>query len=761
MVAHVTETFAVALVGETGAGGLVDAESSEDAISVVHGTVPRTCYGCGGTGKRGIFDCGVCAGTRQLTGPPIQAHADSFRIRARRLPGPDRARTAKPTPTIRTRRRRRVPPPESDLRPRRRTIDKPSTRRWPRDSHETVSGIPGAVQRGDRHMLRRFHPLGALALAFGLAGGAQAQSFTTVVVFGDSLSDSGNVALIRSLPPGNSFTTNPDPVAAEIIAETFGASGAPSLAGGTNYATGGACVTSDPCIYRAPTIATQVDQHLLQRPGGLADPDALYTIWAGANDIESALGSNPATATAETLEAAGALAAQIRRLQNAGARHIVVYNLPDLGVTPAARAGGPAIAGGLGALSGAYNEALDVALRSNEDGIVPINVARLFEEILEAPETYGFTDVTATACLPGAVNSLACGPAGSGLPETYAPGANENHLFADGQHPSGAAHRMLAEVVTSTLAAPVQVSLAGEGAVEVAGAHRQAVAAEQASDLALDRALGSWRGYVTGGAGKREYEVLPRLGKTQSDLQVLTLGATHRAGSASYWGFALSIGNHDTEVSGADLDSTAMIGSLHGTWGRDGFHLSGALSAGRTSVDIARSISLGATTRTERGSTDAAQLGLELDLGWTFAESGEIRHGPFFGLAWLSQEVDGYQERAGSSTAMTFSGFDRDSLIAGVGYRVTGPPARVRPHIRIAYEQELEDDAVPVTASSRTMPGHFTLSGFAPPDRWASADVGVVMRWSETASAFAGYSGRFGSESLRDHRLNLGLNIVF
>ena len=36
-----TETFAVALVGETDAGWLVDAESAEDAISIVHGTVPR------------------------------------------------------------------------------------------------------------------------------------------------------------------------------------------------------------------------------------------------------------------------------------------------------------------------------------------------------------------------------------------------------------------------------------------------------------------------------------------------------------------------------------------------------------------------------------------------------------------------------------------------------------------------------------------------------------------------------------------------
>ena len=75
-------------------------------------TTARPCYGCAGTGKRGVFDCGVCAGTGKLTGPPVQAHADSFRAGALRLPGPERRAAPKRAPTIRTRRRRRVPPRE-------------------------------------------------------------------------------------------------------------------------------------------------------------------------------------------------------------------------------------------------------------------------------------------------------------------------------------------------------------------------------------------------------------------------------------------------------------------------------------------------------------------------------------------------------------------------------------------------------------------------------------------------------------------------
>ena len=106
-------------------------------------------------------------------------------------------------------------------------------------------------------MFQHLHFVFAIAILFGLATGVRAQTFNSVVVFGDSLSDSGNIAqfytpIARSygfeIPAGTSFTTNPDPVWAEIVAQTFGASGTNSLAGGTNYAWGGACVNPNgPC----------------------------------------------------------------------------------------------------------------------------------------------------------------------------------------------------------------------------------------------------------------------------------------------------------------------------------------------------------------------------------------------------------------------------------------------------------------------------------------------------------------------------------
>jgi len=619
-------------------------------------------------------------------------------------------------------------------------------------------------------MLRYVRLFSVLVVIFGFSGSAWGQNFSDVVVFGDSLSDSGNVSR---------FTTNPDPVWSEIVADTFAAPGmnSNSLDGGSNYAFAGACVNPDQNAYcnsdkilPVPRVPQQIGLYL-SKSDGSADPNALYAIWGGANDVADSAENDPLNAARHTVAAAGVNVAQIQRLQDAGASHVLAFNMPDISKSPYAISLGQAAQGALNQLVSAYNRVLHDGIREREDGIVPINVFALFNEIVENPGTYGFTNTTGKACRdlnnPNAneANSFLCGPEGSVYPVTYEAGANEDYLFADRSHPSGAMHAMIASVATSTLAAPVQVSLAGEGGVEMAGIHRSAVSAERMTDLGLDRSVGSWRAYVTGRVGRYELDALPRLGETQADVQVFTLGANHRAGTNLWWGAALSYGTYNNDATSASLESSAVIGSVHGTWRRGGLYVSGALSAGSTSVDVKRSITLGPAVRAEQGSTSAGQFGAEFDAGWMLGDPDDLQHGPFLGLAWLNQSVDGYRERGSLSTSMNFSGFDRDSLIARAGYRVTRTLALdrvgLRPYANVAVAKEFKDDPISVTAGSNTMPGRFTLSGFTPPRHWASADLGLVVSLYEKVSVIAGYTGRLGSESRQDHRLNVGLSMTF
>ena len=200
--------------------------------------------------------------------------------------------------------------------------------------------------KGDLTMLRYVRLFSVLVVIFGFSGSAWGQNFSDVIIFGDSLSDSGNVGSLRPLPSGSSFTTNPDPVWSKIVAETFGALGMNSLARGSNYAFAGACMNPDtPCdIDEVPTVTEQIEQYFFTSDGQ-TDPNALYVIWGGVNDVADSAGADPLNAGRHTLAAAGVNVAQIRRLQDAGARQIVVYNLPDISKSPYATNLGPLVQG--------------------------------------------------------------------------------------------------------------------------------------------------------------------------------------------------------------------------------------------------------------------------------------------------------------------------------------------------------------------------------------------------------------------------------
>ena len=375
---------------------------------------------------------------------------------------------------------------------------------------------------------------------------------------GDSLTDAGNVGTLNGLPPGSSFTTNPDPVAAEIIAAYFGQSGLNSLSGGPNFAWGGACVNAaGPCLNPVPNISTQVSQYL-SLTGGVADPNALYSIWGGANDIFATLTLDPANAQANTVAAATAYVQQIGRLQAAGANYIIVYNLPNLGATP--QFGGTPNASSVSQITVVYNTALNTGLGQLGDGIIPINTFGLISEIVADPGRFGFQNVTGTACNPP--SSIACGPNGSGLPAGYAPGTNETWLFADGVHPTGAAHAMLANVVLSTIAAPVQFSMAGEAGVQVNENHVRAINDEMLSDFQLDRETGSVRSYATVQYGQQDFDASAAVPGAEADVLSLSVGANHRITDNAYWGFGITLGNHDNDTGMGNIDGRAVIGGV-------------------------------------------------------------------------------------------------------------------------------------------------------------------------------------------------------
>ena len=272
---------------------------------------------------------------------------------------------------------------------------------------------------------------------------AEASLYTSVVVFGDSLSDSGNNALALPGGPqtqtiiGNSYvpsypyapgtTYSNGPVWATYAASALGVSALPSLAGGSNYAFGGA--TTGPLNSSFPfSLLTQATQYLAST-GGAASSSALYVVAGGGNDARAALSAiakDQASAPTIIAGTAASFAANvltiIHELNAAGAQHIVVWDTPNLGLAPAVVAGGGA---GLGTLLAAdMNAALAGALTGLAD-VSTFDIFGLGTSIAAHPLDFGFTNVTD-----------ACGAAAGANCNTYA--------YWDGIHPTTAAHRVIA-----------------------------------------------------------------------------------------------------------------------------------------------------------------------------------------------------------------------------------------------------------------------------------------------------------------------------
>jgi outer membrane lipase/esterase len=283
-------------------------------------------------------------------------------------------------------------------------------------------------------------------------------SVTSLVVFGDSLSDNGNAAIaLGGTLPGNyapnAFTDGPNTTPAvpaggplglwvDQLAPKLGVAPAtPFLAGGTNYAVGSAQSGHNPLFIPVPPL-TQVpfttDQVALYSVthGGMASSTALYTLWSGANDLAN--GVSPLTAADNEFNNILGLAAQ-------GGKTFMWLNLPPLGSTPAATAAGPFAVALANAASAQYNFewSLDVAkLQALGIDVIGVDVNTLFLNIAADPAAFGLTNIADSAWLNSGAN-----------PDTY--------LFWDGEHPTTAADALIAATAYNDfLAAPEPASLA-------------------------------------------------------------------------------------------------------------------------------------------------------------------------------------------------------------------------------------------------------------------------------------------------------------
>ena len=283
--------------------------------------------------------------------------------------------------------------------------------------------------------------------------GVPAGGFSSVYAFGDSLSDAGNISAaslgtLPAAPYSDGRFTNGN-VWVQDLSQNLGLPPvAPSLLGGTDYAYGGAETGPTAAHVTNPSdLPSQLAQFVANVPAPSAN--ALYTVWAGSNDVLDIANSTetPAQQQQTVQQAATNETAVIDGLIAHGAKDLVVMGVPDLGQTPyeAAR---PATQATSSALAQGFNadlgSALQAIMASGAASIDYVNTYGLLDTAAANPAAYGFSNVTQPVWTGNFTSSSSGTLAATGA-------AQNGYLFFDDLHPTAAGHALLASAVTQTL----------------------------------------------------------------------------------------------------------------------------------------------------------------------------------------------------------------------------------------------------------------------------------------------------------------------
>jgi outer membrane lipase/esterase len=292
----------------------------------------------------------------------------------------------------------------------------------------------------------------------------QAASFSQIVVFGDSLTDTGNSYLAVGLPPSPPYFNgrfSNGPLWIEHLAAGLGLPVAPFLAGGTNYAVAGARTGADGTV-PGTGVTSIVDFYRALNP--VLDPNALFVLTGGGNDLLDASVKTLSEAEMEAKGAANNLLQNAANLATQGAKHILMASSGNVGATPGSILNGdPATAA---YITGLFNsdlkagvDFLQATVPAGQFYFVDQNAilnAIIQDAVINAGAKYGITDVLS----PCSLTAVPCSQA----------------LWFDLDHPTSKVHEIYgAAALAAMVPEPSSMALMGLAVVLGVLAGRRAI----------------------------------------------------------------------------------------------------------------------------------------------------------------------------------------------------------------------------------------------------------------------------------------------
>ncbi|WP_341304401.1 autotransporter domain-containing protein [Pseudomonas sp. TMP25] len=644
------------------------------------------------------------------------------------------------------------------------------------------------------------HSLKALAAAVlmaSLSTTTQAMPYSQLIIFGDSLSDSGQFPdtaspLVGGFPTGGArFTNRTGPnyqpnnteyyadVSPQRLASLLGLDALPSnpslpqaLTGnpaGTNFAVAGHETAN---ILSSVTDPNGADNPVnlvaltpIPRNGYLVDvprvdPNALFFINGGGNDVRNGTIVDQATAATS----AGNLVTAVAALQAAGAGVIIVSDLPDVGLTPDGFITGNRDT--WSSNSALFNNELSSQLSVLSGNVIRLNVRGLLSEVQSNLATFGFdpsiaqTDVCFDTAPAAGVGG--CTEDGAFGRSNIAAADPSKLLFNDGIHPTAAIHQINADYIYSILSAPWQISLLPEMAMASLNGHQQQLRSEWQADRGAWQSSGQWRSFVAASGQRQQFDEGAATASGDGQGLGVNFGGSYRLDENWRVGVALGLQEQSLELGEADseYDLRSYLLSAFGQYQNNRVWADASVSVGQLDFsDLNRQFDLGIAQRSEKGDTDGQLWALSGRLGYDLANAGTgWRVSPFVSADYARVDVDGYRESGSSSTSLNFEDQQRDSKRLGVGlqanYQLT-PATQL--FGEIAREREFEDDQRSLRMGLNSVAGNtFELQGHTPASGQTLLNLGVQHVLGHALKLNASYNFRGTTD--RQHGVNLGLS---
>jgi outer membrane lipase/esterase len=619
-----------------------------------------------------------------------------------------------------------------------------------------------------------------------VAAPAQAQSFSQMLVFGDSSVDAGfykalpnpggtpafDTAWAAAVAAGAGAPTNaPGLMNSQVLASYFGLTANPAnQPGGTNFATSGAKDLAindgtDGGFKKAIPVATQIDSYLAAS-GGRANGSGLYLISSGGNDVSFAFGGLPASPKnqadriAYLQDTANGLADKIAVLHNAGARTIIV---------PGRSFSFPIGKPEQQAAELAYTHALWSDLAARGVNFIPADFNSVRVAIAADPSAFGFqfikSDAASTACTEPVVGgvkittayALLCSSNPAAPSHLVSPDAAQTHLLADDQHLTTAGQKLQADYFYSLIVAPSEISFLAENAVQsrtvtVAGIQDQI-------GISRQRRTAGFNVWINGDVSSLKIDnPAPGFPGDPSTPLSGTVGLDYKWASGYLLGAAITMG---TQTPGFELGGSfrqkEIAGSVYGSVVKGPTWASVIGTYGALRYDVNRIVPIGITMQGSNGTTNGSNVSLAAQAGYDFV-NGTWTHGPVAGLTWQQVKVGGFTE-TGGFTALSFGDQTRDSVISALGYKATYDLGQFRPFVQAVWNHELGPIDRTVRAALTTIDApSYEMAAVKLGRDWATATVGTTLKLSDAFTGLASFTAQAGQTGVTTYGGRVGVN---